>query len=142
METIAKALKGGEFLIKETPFSEVFIPEEFNEEQMMMANAAHELLEKEVYPNLNSIDAQEEGLMPHIMDKAGELGLLGVGIPEEYGEFNEEQMMMANAAHELLEKEVYPNLNRIDAQEEGLMPHIMDKAGELGLLGVGIPEEY
>lgn len=92
METITKALKGGEFLIKETPFSEVFIPEEFNEEQMMMANTAHEFLESEVYPNLNKIDAQEEGLMPHIMDKAGELGLLGIGVPEEYGGFGKDTM--------------------------------------------------
>src|SRR5665213_2359964 len=92
METITKALKGGEFLIKETPFSDVFIPEEFNEEQMMMANAAHELLEKEVYPNLDKIDAQEEGLMQHILDKAGELGLLGVGVPEEYGGFGKDTL--------------------------------------------------
>jgi alkylation response protein AidB-like acyl-CoA dehydrogenase len=77
--------KGGEFLIKETEAQDIFIPEEWNEEQLMMAQVCHEFLEKEVYPNIERIDAQEEGLMESLLDKAGELGLLGISIPEEYG---------------------------------------------------------
>ena len=92
METTSKSIKGGEFLIKETLFKDVFIPEEFNEEQHMMASMAKEFLDTEVTPNLNRIDAQEEGLMFSIMNKAGELGLLGTGVPEEYGGFGKDLM--------------------------------------------------
>ncbi|MEQ8627742.1 acyl-CoA dehydrogenase family protein [Ekhidna sp.] len=79
------ALKGGEFLIKETQAQDVFIPEEFSEEQKMMAAATLDFIDKEINPNTERIENMEEGLMPSLMDKAGELGLLGVTIPEEYG---------------------------------------------------------
>ena len=79
------ALKGGEFLVKETPAEDVFIPEEFSEEQKMMAAATQDFIEKEITPVTDRIESMEEGMMPSLMDKAGELGLLGVTIPEEYG---------------------------------------------------------
>lgn len=79
------ALKGGEFLIKETDAQDIFIPEEFSEEQKMMAAATMDFIEKEINPNTERVENMEEGLMPSLMDKAGELGLLGVTIPEEYG---------------------------------------------------------
>ena len=82
-----QAIKGGEFLIKETPFQSIFIPEEFDEEQKMIAQTCRDFLVAEVNPILDRIDNQEEGLMQSLMDKAGELGLLGVSIPEEYGGF-------------------------------------------------------
>lgn len=87
METVAekKAIKGGEFLVRESEAHEIFIPEDFSEEQKMMAEATKDFIEKEIKPNIERIDKQEEGLMPQIMDKAGELGLLGVSIPEAYG---------------------------------------------------------
>ncbi|WP_425391402.1 acyl-CoA dehydrogenase family protein [Ekhidna sp.] len=87
MEAVAEktALKGGEFLIKETHAQDVFIPEEFSEEQKMMAAATLDFIDKEINPNTERIESMEEGLMPSLMDKAGELGLLGVTIPEEYG---------------------------------------------------------
>jgi len=88
METRDKqAIKGGEFLIKETSFQDVFIPEEFDEEQQMIAQTCRDFLAAEINPILDRIDSQEEGLMESLMDKAGELGLLGVSIPEEYGGF-------------------------------------------------------
>eukprot|EP01133_Synstelium_polycarpum_P004872 gene4872-5661_t len=88
METTEKqTIKGGEFLIKDTTYQEVFIPEEFDEEQQMIAQTCRDFLSTEVYPNLDRIDNQEEGLMPSLMDKAGALGILGVSIPEEYGGF-------------------------------------------------------
>ncbi len=80
-------IKGGEFLITETDFQDVFIPEEFDEEQLMIKKTCEDFLEAEVFPNLDRIDKLEEGLMPSLMDKAGELGLLAVSIPEEYGGF-------------------------------------------------------
>jgi len=88
METTDKTkVKGGEFLIKETSFQDVFIPEEFDEEQQMIAQTCRDFLAAEVWPNLDRIDSQEEGLMPALMDKSGELGMLSVSIPEEYGGF-------------------------------------------------------
>jgi alkylation response protein AidB-like acyl-CoA dehydrogenase len=82
-----KAIKGGEFLITETPYQDVFIPEEFDEEQQMIAQTCRDFLTAEINPILDRIDSQEAGLMPSLMDKAGELGILGVSIPEEYGGF-------------------------------------------------------
>ncbi|MGB8190626.1 MAG: acyl-CoA dehydrogenase family protein [Chitinophagaceae bacterium] len=78
-------LKGGEWLIREsTPF-ETFIPEDFNEEQRMVLEMCNTFLDTEVLPILDRIDNLEPGLMPSLMDKAGEQGLLGTSIPEEYG---------------------------------------------------------
>ncbi|MDQ3048344.1 MAG: acyl-CoA dehydrogenase family protein [Bacteroidota bacterium] len=83
-------LKGGEFLIKETAAKDVFIPEEWNEEQQMIAQTCHDFLAQHVWPNLDRIDAQEEGLMVDLLNKAGELGLLGISIPEEFGGFGKD----------------------------------------------------
>jgi alkylation response protein AidB-like acyl-CoA dehydrogenase len=88
--TDKKTIKGGEFLITETTYQDVFIPEEFDEEQKMIAQTCRDFLAAEVFPNLDRIDAQEEGLMPSLMDKAGELGILGVSIPEAYGGFGKD----------------------------------------------------
>lgn len=85
-----KALQGGEFLIRESNPQDIFIPEEFNEEQRMMAQTATDFLAQEVWPILDRIDALEEGLMPKLVEKAGELGLLGISIPEEYGGFGKD----------------------------------------------------
>ena len=83
-------LKGGEFLIKETTADSIFIPEEIDEEQKMMYDASREFLETEVYPILDKIDSLEPGLMPEVLKKAGELGLLGTSLPEEYGGFGKD----------------------------------------------------
>jgi alkylation response protein AidB-like acyl-CoA dehydrogenase len=79
--------KGGEFLIKETPAESIFIPENWSEEQRMIADTTYDFLEAEVYPNLDRIDKLEPGLMPSLLDKAGALGLMGVSVPEAYGGF-------------------------------------------------------
>jgi alkylation response protein AidB-like acyl-CoA dehydrogenase len=79
--------KGGEFIIKDTEAADIFIPEEFDEEQLMIKKTCEDFLQAEVNPNLDRIDKLEEGLMPSLLDKAGELGLLAVSIPEEYGGF-------------------------------------------------------
>ncbi|ERJ61104.1 acyl-CoA dehydrogenase family protein [Sphingobacterium paucimobilis] len=94
------AIKGGEFVIKETPYNEVFIPEEFDEEAKMIRQTCLDFLDTEVLNKLDRIDAQEEGLMQQLMDKAGELGMLGVSIPEEYGGFGKNfntSMLVADA---------------------------------------------
>lgn len=82
------AIKGGEFLIQETEASKIFIPEEFTEEQNMIAATCRDFLRTEVHPRLDEIDAAKSPeLMASLMDKAGELGLLGTAVPEEYGGF-------------------------------------------------------
>ncbi len=91
METVTnKALKGGEFLIKETLANDIFIPEEWNEEQRMIAQSCHDFLATEVWPILDRIDAQEEGLMVELMNKAANLGLLGLNVPEQYEGFEKD----------------------------------------------------
>lgn len=85
MSTENNAIRGGEFLIRETPASEIFIPEEWNEEQLMMKQMTLEFVEKRIVPNLDAIDNHEEGLVPRLMEEAGELGLLGSSVPEAYG---------------------------------------------------------
>ncbi|HRP81618.1 MAG TPA: acyl-CoA dehydrogenase family protein [Flavobacteriales bacterium] len=88
--TTKKALQGGEFLIRESQPQDIFIPEEFNEEQRMIAQTCTDFLAQEVWPKLDRLDAQEEGLMQSLLDKSGELGLLGISIPEEYGGFGKD----------------------------------------------------
>ncbi|MDX1627288.1 MAG: acyl-CoA dehydrogenase family protein [Fulvivirga sp.] len=84
----ASAIKGGEFLIRETNAKDVFIPEEWSEEQKMIAQTCQDFLEQEVYPRLDEIDSMEHPeLMPQLLDKAGELGLLGTSVPEKYNGF-------------------------------------------------------
>jgi len=82
------SIKGGEFLVRETDASQIFIPEEFTEEQQMIAETCRDFLRTEVHPRLDEIDAAKSpDLMASLMDKAGELGLLGTAVPEEYGGF-------------------------------------------------------
>jgi alkylation response protein AidB-like acyl-CoA dehydrogenase len=80
-----KAIKGGEFIIRKTNPEDIFTPEDFNEEQRMIAQMCDDFLEAEIAPNLDAIDAMTEGLMPSILEKAGELGLLGLTVPENLG---------------------------------------------------------
>ena len=84
------AIKGGEFIVRETNSEEIFIPEEFNEEQRMIAQTCQDFLDTEVIPNLDRLDNHEEGLMAETLKKAGELGLLGISIPEEYMGFGQD----------------------------------------------------
>ncbi|WP_026955976.1 acyl-CoA dehydrogenase family protein [Algoriphagus vanfongensis] len=87
MSTItSKTIKGGEFLIRETDAQEIFIPEQFSEEQKMMAQACQDFIDTEITPNIEEIDSMKNpDLVPSIFKKAGELGLLGISVPEEYG---------------------------------------------------------
>lgn len=80
-----KPIKGGEFLIRDTKASEIFIPENWTEEQQMISDMCDDFIRAEIVPNLDRIDSMEEGLMSSIMEKAGELGMLGMSVPEELG---------------------------------------------------------
>ena len=78
-------LKGGEWLIKESMPADCFTPEDFNEEQGMVKEMCLQFLAAEVLPVVDRIDKLEPGLMPQLMVKAGEQGLMGASIPEAYG---------------------------------------------------------
>src|SRR5688572_17011116 len=80
-----KPITGGEFLIRDTKSADIFIPEEWSEEQLMMKKTCEDFVAQEIAPRLDAIDHQEEGLMVTLLDKAGALGLLGISVPEDLG---------------------------------------------------------
>jgi alkylation response protein AidB-like acyl-CoA dehydrogenase len=82
---MAATIQGGEWIIKEVKAEDVFIPEEFNEEQLMVRDMCSQFLDTEVLPVVERMDKLEPGLMPGLLEKAGEQGLLGVSVPEQYG---------------------------------------------------------
>jgi len=82
---MSTAIKGGEFLIKDVTPNEIFTPEEWNEEQRMIAQTCDDFIIQEIVPVIERMDKMEEGLMPLLMNKAGELGLLGLSVPEALG---------------------------------------------------------
>lgn len=86
MSTQTNSIQGGEFLVRETPAQDIFIPEEFSEEQKMMAQACQDFIDTEINPNVEAIDSMKHPeLVPALFKKAGELGLLGISVPEVYG---------------------------------------------------------
>ena len=87
METITQttALKGGEWIIKESDPSNTFIPEDFNEEQKMVMEMCEQFLATDILPIIDRIEKLEPGLMPSLVQKAGEQGLLSTSMPEQYG---------------------------------------------------------
>ncbi len=90
LTTTSLILKGGEFLIKESTPDDIFIPEELTEEQLMIKQMAKDFVDTEIFTRLDAIDHQEPGLVPSLLEKCGELGLLGISIPEQYGGFEKD----------------------------------------------------
>lgn len=78
-------LKGGEFLVKEMSTDGIFIPEDKTEEQKAFIDVVDEFIEKRVAPNYDAIEHKDFEKVRTLLEEAGELGLLGMGIPEEYG---------------------------------------------------------
>ncbi|NMC38846.1 MAG: acyl-CoA dehydrogenase [Bacteroidales bacterium] len=97
MET-REILKSGEFLVREVDCKDVFIPEEFDEEQKMIAQTCRDFIDSEVYPNLQAVEKGDRELMKSILKKSGDLGMMGISLPEEYGGFGQSfvtQMLVA-----------------------------------------------
>ena len=80
-----RGIKGGEFIIRKSLPEEIFTSEEWTEEQHLVAQMCHDFIQQEINPKLEQIDHQEEGLMVSLLNKAGELGLLGLTVPEDLG---------------------------------------------------------
>ena len=94
-------IKGGEFLVKETLAEDIFIPEEFNEEQRMMAQTCRDFTETQVYPVVDQLDKHDRELLTKLMKDAGELGILGVSVPEEYEGFGQNFVTSMLTAEEM-----------------------------------------
>lgn len=77
--------KGGEFLVKDLTWDNIFTPEDFSEEQKMMLESAKEFIDREVWPKKHQIEKKDYALIEDLMRKLGELGFLGISVPEEYG---------------------------------------------------------
>ncbi|MCB0484941.1 MAG: acyl-CoA dehydrogenase family protein [Flavobacteriaceae bacterium] len=77
-------LRGGQFLVKETNCEDVFTPEDFSEEQKMMKDSVIEFVDRELWPNKARFEKKDYAFTEEMMRKAGELGLLGIAVPEAY----------------------------------------------------------
>ena len=82
---MSELLRGGQFLVKETNCEDVFTPEDFTEEQQMMKEAVMEFNDREIIPHKARFEAKDYALTEAVMRKAGDLGFLGVAVPEEFG---------------------------------------------------------
>ena len=82
---VKEILRGGQFLVKESEYDSVFTPEDFSEEQQMMKEAVKEFNEREVIAKRDRFEAKDYALTEAVMRKAGEMGFLGVSVPEAYG---------------------------------------------------------
>jgi alkylation response protein AidB-like acyl-CoA dehydrogenase len=89
MATTKKApqhITGGTFIVSETDPQSIFISESFSEEQQMIRESAKDFIEREIEPRADLIDSQKDlSLAPRLLEQTGELGFLGIGVPEEYG---------------------------------------------------------
>ena len=85
METTKTVIKGGEWIIREVQADEIFVPEQYNEEQLMVRDMCTQFIDTEVLTVADRIDKLEPGLMPSLLEKAGAQGLLGITVPEAYG---------------------------------------------------------
>ena len=83
--TTPHAAKGGSFLLESPQASDVFTPADLNDDQKLIGQSAEEFVLKEVFPHIKNLEAKKPGLLPELVKKAGELGLLSGGIPEQYG---------------------------------------------------------
>src|SRR2546429_2151089 len=80
-------VKGGSFLIEERTPAEIFTPEDFNEEHRMIADTTRQFMDAEVLPRINELENKDWKLARELVKQAADLGLVGAGIPEEYGGF-------------------------------------------------------
>lgn len=80
-----KAIKGGEYLIKEVTSNQIFTTDEFTEEQQMMKEAVKEFIDREVWPKKEQFEKKDYQLTKQLMQQIGEMGFLGISVPEQYG---------------------------------------------------------
>jgi alkylation response protein AidB-like acyl-CoA dehydrogenase len=84
-QTKQEITRGGQFIVKETPCERIFTPEDFTEEQKMMKESVQDFIDREVWPHKPRFEQKDYAFTEEIMKKAGEMGLLGIAVPEAYG---------------------------------------------------------
>src|SRR5438874_3411397 len=77
-------ISGGSFLIEERAPDEVFTPEDFSEQHQLIAQTAEEFATREIVPNIEKMEHKDFAVNRELLRKAGELGLSGVDVPEQY----------------------------------------------------------
>ena len=93
--------KGGTFLIHEGEAAEVFTPEDFSEEQSMIRDMAAEFVDQEVVPQQDKIEQKDWSVTTNLLKRCGELGLLGIEVPERYGGENLDKVSAMIVAEKL-----------------------------------------
>ena len=79
------SIKGGEFVIKDSKPENIFTPEDFSQEHIMMKESVQEFIDREIWPYKERFEKKDYEFTKQCMQKAGELGFLGVSVPENYG---------------------------------------------------------
>ncbi|MGZ7053629.1 MAG: acyl-CoA dehydrogenase family protein, partial [Candidatus Angelobacter sp.] len=97
----ATKIRGGGFLIEERAPDEVFTPEDFSEQHLLIAQTAEEFATKEIVPNIESMEHKNFAITRELVKKAGELGLSGVDVPEQYGGMQMDKVTSAIIADRL-----------------------------------------
>jgi alkylation response protein AidB-like acyl-CoA dehydrogenase len=82
---MSNVTRGGQFIVKETKCEDIFTPEDFSEEQLMMRDSVKEFVDKELWAHKDRFEKKDYAYTEECMKKAGDLGLLGVAVPEAYG---------------------------------------------------------
>src|SRR2546426_12410491 len=98
---LAAVKKGGSFLVEETAAEDVFTPEDFSEEQMMIRDMTEQFVEEEVLPQSEKIEHKEWDVTVRLLRRCGELGLLGIEVPERYGGENLDKVSAMIVAEKL-----------------------------------------
>src|SRR5438270_3045505 len=92
---------GGSFLLEERTPDEVFTPEDFSEQHLLIAQTAEEFAVKEIVPNIERMEHKDFAIVRELVRKAGELGLSGVDVPEQYGGMQMDKVTSAIIADRL-----------------------------------------
>src|SRR5215470_19972003 len=96
-----KLKKGGSFLIEETAAEDIFTPEDFSEEQTMIRDMTEQFVEEEVLPQVEKIEHKDWDVTVNLLKRCGELGLLGIEVPEQYGGENLDKVSAMIVAEKL-----------------------------------------
>src|ERR671919_2540604 len=83
--TIDKVRRGGSWVLEDTASSDIFTPEKMSDEHRLMAQTTDEFIASEVLPKLEQLETKDWELARTLIRRCGELGLLGVNVPEQYG---------------------------------------------------------
>src|SRR5438876_2143086 len=97
----ATRISGGSFLLEERKGDEVFTPEDFSEQHLLIAQTAEEFANKEIVPNIEKLEHKDFALLRELVRKAGELGLSGADVPEQYGGMQMDKVTSALIADRL-----------------------------------------